>query len=77
MRTLADFAKTAVRGAVVQVLSIPADRDGERLSRLGFCHGMNVRYLGKSIFGSPIFIEIAGTQFALRLKEAEVIQVDA
>ncbi len=46
-----------------------------RLAELGFTHGESVRLVGKSVFRSPLYVEIRGAVMALRKNEAACIQV--
>lgn len=48
-----------------------------RLSELGFTSGESVTVVGKSLFQSPLYIEIRGAVMALRKNEAECIWVKA
>lgn len=46
-----------------------------RLAELGFTQGVQVKVVGRSLFKSPIYVEVRGAVIALRTGEAECIQV--
>lgn len=60
--------------AVVHEVSGPSELV-VRLKELGFTSGVSVRIVGRSVFKSPIYVEVRGAVLALREGEAECISV--
>lgn len=63
------------------VLSVQKHNDvdpiANRLSELGFVNGETIRLINRAPFGGdPILVQVGFTRFALRLSEAERIEVE-
>ena len=58
------------------VTSIDGDRDTQfRLMELGFTPGTWIKVCGRSLFSSPVFVEVRGAVISLRESEARCILV--
>lgn len=47
----------------------------QRLIELGIVPGQKIHFIGSSLFGEPIIIEVKNTKVALRKIEAECIEL--
>ncbi len=71
-----DLHRTATVLTVVDAL--PNDSIARRLRELGFVPGEQVRLVARGpVGGEPLLIEVGYTRFALRLREAARVQVEA
>lgn len=73
--SLAEWAKTARRGDSCLVVGIVSELLRPRFEAIGFVHGMRVQFFGRSFWGSPIWVDVADSRFALRKDEARQIEV--
>jgi len=48
-----------------------------RLLEMGFTPGESIRYVARALFDDPVAVNLRGTLFALRTREANCIQVSA
>lgn len=71
-RTLAEES-TGFSGVVARLSGEP--HLVERLAEIGIIPGDTIRLRGRATFGEPIIVEVKGTSFALRRREARCVLV--
>ena len=64
-------------GQVGQVLSVDGESDFvSRILEMGLTPGVEIRFLGTSLLGDPIEVQVRGYRLSLRKAEASQVKIE-
>jgi ferrous iron transport protein A len=64
------------QGESALITSVKDSLSGKRLKEMGFVPGRTITLTGKGPFGDPLAFEVGLLHAALRVEEAELIEID-
>ena len=71
----ADLSKLAVHETAQVRALLGPEQLVNRLRELGFVAGEQVTLVNRILWSEPLFVEVRGQTFALRIEEAKCIQI--